>query len=104
MFHRLILPDILSPRGGWDNAADNAITKEDGSTVELTFDDCSKKCADDASCLSYRYKEDEKSCFISSAVKRGTAAEGVKSNWMIDRIHDKISEYGQTCKTVDFIV
>lgn len=104
VFHRLILPDILSPRDGWDNTAENAITNEDGSTPELTFDDCSKKCADDESCLSYRYKGDEKSCFVSSAVKRGTAAEGVKSNWMIDRIHDKLNEYGRTCEEVEFVL
>ncbi|KAF3401393.1 hypothetical protein DPV78_005689 [Talaromyces pinophilus] len=104
VFHHLILPNILSPRDGWDNAADNAITKEDGSPLELTFDDCSSKCVDDQSCLSYRYKEDEKSCFVTSAVKRGTAAVGVKSNWMIDRIRDKVNEYGQTCENVEFVL
>jgi hypothetical protein len=104
VFHRLILPDILTPRDGWDNIADNAITNEDGSPVEMSFDDCSNKCAEDESCLSYRYKEDERSCFVSSAVKRGTAAEGVRSNWMIGRIHDKINEYGETCENVEFVL
>lgn len=104
MFQRLILPDILYPRDGWDNTADNVINDEAGSPIELNYDDCNQKCANDESCLSYRYREEDKRCFISSAVKRGTAAEGVKSNWMIERIKERINEYGATCGNVEFIM
>lgn len=104
MFYRLILSDILSLRDGWDNAADNAITNKEGSSLVLTFEECSNICANNKSCLSYRYRENDKNCYVSSAVKRGTAAEGVKSNWMIDRIHNKIREYGETCKNVEFVL
>jgi PAN domain len=101
----MILPDILSLRIAWDNGADEEVTNDDGSRPELTLKGCGQRCADDESCLQYSYHEDDGSCFTSPAAKRGVAAaKTVKSNWMIDRIFHKMTDYGHRCTKAEFVL
>ncbi|OKL57733.1 hypothetical protein UA08_07235 [Talaromyces atroroseus] len=105
-FRRMILPDILSLRIGWDNGAKDEVANEERSPkLGLTLEGCGQRCADDENCLQYRYHEDDGSCFTSSAAMRGIAApRTVKSNWMIDRIFDKMKTYGQRCTKAEFVL
>lgn len=103
-FRRMILPDILSLRMGWDNDAKDQVITNEGHSRELSLEDCGKICEEDASCLQYRYHSEDRTCFTSSVAKRGSsAAKGVTSDWMIDRIFDKMKQYGATCPKAEFV-
>jgi hypothetical protein len=99
VFQQLVLPNILMPRAEWDNLSEDPATDGD---IPGSFDECEKRCTDDASCLQYAFHSDGR-CLTSNIVKRGVSDSKVISGWMMDRIQPIVEKLSSSCSKPDWV-
>ena len=95
-FLRYVMPNLTSERADWSNSSPELIPNSRG----LTAADCRASCEAKTSpanetCVQYALSEI--GCSLSSDVKMGKAAKGVRSGWIMDRVEawlDGLEECG----------
>ncbi|KAI1439018.1 hypothetical protein GGR50DRAFT_685077 [Xylaria sp. CBS 124048] len=92
VFFNYVLPRIASEREDWDNHS------EDEKTAESSFKACRRACESDPDCMQFSVTG--YTCKTSSTLtlgRRASAAEQVKSGWMLDRLDAFIERMESRC-------
>ncbi|KAK1149634.1 hypothetical protein N8T08_005186 [Aspergillus melleus] len=89
VFLQVVRPQLTGVRYDWDNrvAPQNSISSRSRSTVE-----CRRKCLSDPDCVQYSQQAD--TCWVSATAKLGSAATGISSGWIPERIDALVQDMG----------
>jgi hypothetical protein len=82
VFTDLIMPQMMSPRAGWENLSDH---EEEGTFASV--DECRALCVARAECRQYSY-DSEGVCRTNVEPRLGRAGQGVLSGWIEERIRE----------------
>lgn len=99
VFYNYVLPRLATERDDWDNHSD----KED--TTAASFGACRNACESEPTCMQFSVSG--YTCKTSTALRLGrkaSAAERVKSGWMVNRIDAFIERMESKCKGKDWIL
>lgn len=99
VFYNYVLPRLTTERDDWDNHSD----KED--TTAASFGACRNACESQPTCMQFSVSG--YTCKTSTALRLGrkaSAAEQVKSGWMVNRIDAFIERMESECKGRDWIL
>ncbi|KAI1128182.1 hypothetical protein F5Y10DRAFT_277571 [Nemania abortiva] len=92
VFYNYVLPRMAAERDEWDNHSDNE------EATAASFGACRSACESDPACMQFSVSG--YTCKTSSALRlgrRASAAEQVKSGWMVDRIDAFTKRMEATC-------
>ncbi|KAI1813815.1 hypothetical protein GGS20DRAFT_452930 [Poronia punctata] len=99
VFFNYIMPRLAAERAEWDNHSD-----KEQPTVS-TFKACRETCEKDPACMQFSVSG--YACKTSTALRLGrrvSAAEQVKSGWMLDRIDPFIERLDSQCQGKDWVL
>ncbi|KAI0449309.1 hypothetical protein F5B21DRAFT_52137 [Xylaria acuta] len=99
VFYKYVLPRLTDERDDWDNHSD-----KDEETAS-SFAACRNACKSDPACMQFSVSG--YTCKTSTALRLGhkaSAAEQVKSGWMVDRVDAFIERMESACNNRDWVL
>ncbi|KAI0401173.1 hypothetical protein F4802DRAFT_619099 [Xylaria palmicola] len=99
VFYNYVLPKLAAERDDWDNHSDK------DETTASSFGACRNACKRDPACMQFSVSG--YTCKTSTALRlgrRASAAEQVKSGWMVDRFDPFIERLESECDGRDWVL
>lgn len=90
LYKSYVMPNISSQRQHWNNASPDIIP----NSLGLTIDGCRAICEAKPDCMQYAVGQ--AGCVISQDVHMGSAADGVESGWVKERVDEWLEKLERT--------